>query len=54
MSKIGGKNNENVLAFSANGLEDVTRNYTQYWQMLEKRRGKKDKLKEFRRSYLAM
>lgn len=49
-----GKKYKYVLAFSANGLEDVTRNYTQYWQTVQKRRGKKDKLEEFRRSYLAM
>jgi Rad4 transglutaminase-like domain len=53
MSKIGGKKYGYVLAFSANGLEDVTRNYTQHWQVIQKRRGKKDKLEEFRRSYSA-
>jgi len=51
-----GKKYEYVLVFSPNDLEDVTGNYTQNWQMVQKRRGKKDKdkLKEFRKSYLAI
>jgi hypothetical protein len=49
-----GKKYEYVLAFGATDLEDVTRNYTQNWQTVQKRRGKKNKLEEFRRSYLAI
>jgi peptide-N4-(N-acetyl-beta-glucosaminyl)asparagine amidase len=49
-----GKKYEYVLAFYATDLEDVTSNYTQNWQMVQKRRGKKNKLEEFRRSYLAI
>ena len=48
-----GKKYEYVLAFSTNGLEDVTRNYTQHWQLIQKRRGRKDKREEFKQSYLA-
>jgi peptide-N4-(N-acetyl-beta-glucosaminyl)asparagine amidase len=49
-----GKKYEYVLAFGATDLEDVTRNYTQNWQTVQKRRGNKNKLEEFRRSYLAI
>jgi Transglutaminase-like superfamily len=49
-----GKKYEYVLAFGATALEDVTRNYTQNWQTLQKRRGKKNKLEEFRRTYYSL
>ena len=49
-----GKKYEYVLAFGATDLEDVTRNYTQNWQTVQKRRGNKNKLEEFRSSYLAI
>lgn len=47
-----GKKYEYVLAFSANGIEDVTKDYTEQWQMVQKRRGKKDKVEVFKRIYL--
>ncbi|HEX2305715.1 MAG TPA: transglutaminase domain-containing protein [Nitrososphaeraceae archaeon] len=46
-----GKKYEYVLAFSANSLEDVTTRYTQQWLMVQKRRGKKDKVEEFKEIY---
>ncbi|MGE5634685.1 MAG: transglutaminase domain-containing protein [Deltaproteobacteria bacterium] len=49
-----GKKYEYVLAFSANGIEDVTRGYTEQWQMVQKRRGKKDKTETFKRIYLSI
>jgi len=45
------KKYECVLAFSANSLEDVTTRYTQQWLMVQKRRGKKDKVDEFKEVY---
>jgi len=45
------KKYEYVLAFSANSLEDVTTRYTQQWLMVQKRRGKKDKVDEFKEVY---
>lgn len=47
-----GKKYEYVLAFSANGIEDVTRGYTEQWQMVQKRREKKDKAEMFKKIYL--
>jgi hypothetical protein len=49
-----GKKYEYVLAFHATDLKDVTSNYTQNWQAVQERRGKKNKLEEFRSSYLAI
>lgn len=46
-----GKKYEYVLAFSANSLEDVTTRYTQRWLMVQKRRGKNDKVEEFNEIY---
>jgi peptide-N4-(N-acetyl-beta-glucosaminyl)asparagine amidase len=46
-----GKKYEYVLAFSANSLEDVTTRYSQQWPIVQKRRGKKDKLVEFKEIY---
>jgi peptide-N4-(N-acetyl-beta-glucosaminyl)asparagine amidase len=46
-----GKNYEYVLAFSANSVEDVTTRYTQQWNLVQKRRGRKDKMKELREIY---
>ena len=46
-----GKKYEYVLAFSANTIEDVTTHYTQQWPMVQKRRGKKDKVEEFKEIY---
>ena len=46
-----GKNYEYVLAFSANSVEDVTTRYTQQWYLVQKRRGRKDKMKELREIY---
>jgi hypothetical protein len=40
-----------VLAFSANSIEDVTTRYTQQWLIVQNRRGKKDKLDEFKELY---
>jgi len=39
------------LAFSANSLEDVTTRYTQQWLMVQKKRGKKDKIEGFKEIY---
>jgi hypothetical protein len=48
-----GKKYEYVLGFSSNTLEDVTRCYTEHWDKVQKRRGKrKDKLEEFKTIYL--
>jgi len=48
-----GKKYEYVLGFSTNNLEDVTKYYTEHWDTVLKRRGKrKNKLEEFRRIYL--
>ena len=46
-----GKKYAYVLAFSANSLEDVTTRYTQQWPVVQKRRGKKDKVEEFKEIY---
>lgn len=46
-----GKNYEYVLAFSANGVEDVTTRYTQRWPIVQKRRGRKDKMEKLREIY---
>ncbi|MDW0137212.1 MAG: hypothetical protein QOK70_05470, partial [Nitrososphaeraceae archaeon] len=46
-----GKKYEYVLAFSANSIEDVTTHYTQQWLKVQKRRGKKDKIEEFKEIY---
>ena len=46
-----GKNYDYVLAFSANSLEDVTTRYTQQWPAVQKRRGKKNKIDEFKEVY---
>ena len=46
-----GKNYEYVLAFSANSVEDVTTRYTQQWPVVQKRRGRKDKMKELQEIY---
>ena len=50
MSKIGGRIWD-VLAFSSNCIEDVTTHYTQQWLIVQKRRGKKDKMEEFKEIY---
>ena len=49
-----GKKYEYVLAFSANGLEDVTKYYTEQWHMVQKRRGKKDKVEKLKAIYSAI
>lgn len=46
-----GKKYEYVLAFSTNSLEDVTTRYTQQWHIVQKRRGKKDRVEEFKEIY---
>jgi peptide-N4-(N-acetyl-beta-glucosaminyl)asparagine amidase len=46
-----GKKYEYILAFSANSIEDVTTRYTQQWLIIQNRRGKKDKLDEFKEIY---
>jgi hypothetical protein len=46
-----GKKYEYVLAFSTNSIEDVTTRYTQQWLIVQKRRGKKDKLDELKEIY---
>jgi Transglutaminase-like superfamily len=46
-----GKKYQYVLAFSADSLEDVTTRYTQLWPLVQKRRGKKDKLVELKEIY---
>jgi peptide-N4-(N-acetyl-beta-glucosaminyl)asparagine amidase len=46
-----GKKYEYVLAFSANDLEDVTKRYTEHWPIVQKRRGKKDKVDELKEIY---
>ena len=46
-----GKKYEYILAFSANSIEDVTTRYTQLWPIVQKRRGKKDKLDELKELY---
>jgi len=45
------KKYEYVLAFSANSIEDVTTRYAQQWLIVQKRRGKKDKIEEFKEIY---
>ena len=42
--QIWGKEYEYILAFSANNIEDVTKNYTEKWQIIQKRRRKNDKI----------
>ena len=46
-----GKEYEYILAFSPNGIEDVTTSYTEKWQMVQKRRGKKDKTDLLKKIY---
>ena len=46
-----GKKYEYVLAFSPNCIEDVTIHYTEQWPMVQKRRGKIDKIEEFKEIY---
>ena len=46
-----GKNYEYVIAFSANSVEDVTTRYTQHWPIVQKRRGRKDKMEKLREIY---
>ena len=46
-----GKNYEYVLAFSANSVEDVTTRYTQQWSVVQKRRGRKNKMEKLREIY---
>jgi Transglutaminase-like superfamily len=46
-----GKKYVYVLAFSANDLEDVTKRYTEHWPIVQKRRGKKDKVDELKEIY---
>jgi hypothetical protein len=43
-----GKKYEYVLAYSANNIEDVTTRYTQQWLIVQRTRGKKDKVEEFK------
>jgi hypothetical protein len=46
-----GKKYVYVLAFSSDTLEDVTTGYTQHWDLVQKRRGKEDKVGEFKKIY---
>ena len=46
-----GKNYEYVLAFSAHSVEDVTTRYTQQWPIVQKRRGRKDKMEKLQEIY---
>ena len=46
-----GKEYEYILAFSPNRIEDVTTSYTEKWQMVQKRRGKKDKTDLLKKIY---
>jgi len=46
-----GKKYVYVLAFSSDTLEDVTTGYTQHWDLVQKRRGKEDKVTEFKKIY---
>jgi hypothetical protein len=46
-----GKKYVYVLAFSSDTLEDVTTGYTQHWDLVQKRRGKQDKVGEFKKIY---
>jgi peptide-N4-(N-acetyl-beta-glucosaminyl)asparagine amidase len=46
-----GKKYVHVLAFSSDTLEDVTTGYTQHWDLVQKRRGKQDKVGEFKKIY---
>jgi transglutaminase/protease-like cytokinesis protein 3 len=47
-----GKEYEYILAFSANTIEDVTINYTEKWQIVQKRRRKNDKIDLLKKMYL--
>ena len=47
-----GKEYEYILAFSANNIEDVTKNYTEKWQIIQKRRRKNDKIDVLKKMYL--
>ena len=47
-----GKEYEYILAFSANTIEDVTKNYTEKWQIVQKRRRKNDKIDLLKKMYL--
>ena len=46
-----GKEYEYILAFSPNSIEDVTTWYTEKLQMVQKRRGKKDKMDLLKKIY---
>ena len=46
-----GKEYEYILAFSPNSIEDVTTSYTEKWQMVQQRRGKKDKTDLLKKIY---
>ena len=46
-----GKKYVYVLAFSSDTLEDVTTDYTQHWDLVQKRRGKEDMVTEFKKIY---
>ena len=52
MSKTGERRYEYILAFSANTIEDVTKNYTEKWQIVQKRRRKNDKIDLLKKMYL--
>ena len=47
-----GKKYEYVLAFSASGLEDVTRNYTQHWQTDPEKKRKEGQVGRIRKVLL--
>jgi hypothetical protein len=47
-----GKEYEYILAFSANTIEDVTKNYTEKWQIVQKRRRKNEKIDLLKKMYL--
>jgi hypothetical protein len=47
-----GKKYEYILAFSATTIEDVTKNYTEKWQVVQKRRRKNDKIDLLKKMYL--
>ena len=47
-----GKEYEYILAFSANTIEDVTKNYTEKWQIIQKRRRKNAKIDLLKKMYL--
>lgn len=43
---------QHILAFSANNIEDVTKNYTEKWQIIQKRRRKNVKIDVLKKMYL--